>query len=260
MRKTILRRIGKTAAGAAVILAAGGYANASQCTVTVNELLKQIPIRKKIKIIQQEPVTGGVCEVIAGVRTPYGQSYLPIYYLKNGRGVIIGAYFRNDINITNMVIARLRQTAVKKAFTEVKKELPSVVIASYRPKNANGKILYAFVDPLCPFCRMAEKHFIELADRSGYTIDLVPFIVHGLPAKKRAESFICEHKSFKDWIENNFGKGGDNCRRADEIIRKAASIVAKLHFGGTPTFITSSGEVVEGADMLKLKKILEIRR
>ena len=260
MRKMIFRRmyIGIFAVAAMGMLAFTGISHASGCNVTLNQIKEQIPIRKNMKIIRQEPAESGVCEIIVGVITPYGRSLLPIYYLKGSKGAIIGAFFKNGINRTNSVLTKIRRADVKKAFAEVKKDLPSVVMARYKPKNASGKYLYAFVDPLCPFCHMAEKHLKELADKSGYTINLVPFIVHGKPAKDKTESFICEHRTFNDWLNNNFGKGGDKCRRADEMIKKAASVVVKLHFGGTPTFITDDGQTVEGANMLKLKKILGI--
>ena len=232
------------------------FAHASGCNVTMKKLLAQIPLKKDTRIIKQRHVISGVCEVIAAVKTPYGLSYLPIYYFENGEGAVIGAYFRGRENITNAVISSLRQSAVKKAFEEVKKVLPSVVIAEYRPEKANGKILYAFVDPLCPYCHVAEKHLKSLADKSGYTIALIPFIVHGKPARDKTESFICENKSFNDWINNNFGKGGDKCSRAESILRKVAGVIVKLHLSGTPTFVTGDGKIVEGANMFKLKKIL----
>ena len=234
-----------------------GHTYASEeCNITMKKLFTQIPLKKDTRIIKQKLVASGICEVIAAVKTPYGLSYLPIYYIKQGKGAIIGAYFKNRQNITNTEISRLREADLRKAFEEVKKILPSLSIAEYKPKNANGKTLYVFVDPLCPYCHAVEKHLKGLADKSGYTVELIPFIVHGRQAEKRTESFICENKTFNDWINNNFGKGGDKCSRAGSILKRAAGIIVKLHLSGTPTFVTDDGKIVEGANMFKLKKIL----
>ena len=251
----------KTLAGAAAsIVLFTGATFASECSITITQLGKQLPIRRTLKIVKEKKVSKGVCEIIASTKTPFGTSYLPIYYFENREGVILGAYFKNGENLTNTEISKLRYADMKKAFAEVKKELPSVAMAEYKPKNANGKVLYAFMDPLCPYCKMAEKHLKELADKSGYTVALVPFIVHGKAAKEKVESFICSKSTFNDWLNNNYGKGGDKCSKADDMIRKAAKIAVRIHFGGTPTFLTSDGQVVEGANIQKLKQILEVRR
>ncbi len=244
---------------AAFMMALSGI-SAAKCNVTVGDLQKHLPFAQKMKILDTQEVSKDVCEVTVEVSSRFGNRFVPIFYLGPEKGVIVGALFRNKINLTSQVIGKLAAQETKKTFMKVKGQLKDIVIAQYKPKHANGKVLYAFVDPLCPFCHMAEKHFKELADKSGYTIDIVPFIVHGKPAKEKLFSFVCEHKSFNDWIESKFGKGGEKCKKAEEILKKSYKVVTALHLGGTPTFITEDGQMVEGANIPLLKQILGVKK
>lgn len=228
---------------------------------TISQLANQIPFplgAKNAKIVSEKKISSDVCSVIVQVKNG---RLVPLFYIKD-KGVVIGGMFQNRMPVTNMEIRKLNQRNLKTAFKskKIKELLSDAVMAEYKPKNAvKGKVLYAFVDPLCPFCRMAEKQLKQIANNTGTTVKLMPFIVHGKPAQKDAIAFICNHKTFNDWIKNDYGKVNPEdkaCLKATKILRSSLKIVEKMHFGGTPTFITGNGQIVEGANIPLLKKVL----
>ena len=226
--------------------------------VDVKTLGRDLPfIMKGMKIVQKKALTDDVCSIIAGI--PYSPNssamrYIPIFYIKD-KGVIVGTRFDGKVSVSNIEITQIRQKAMEKAFNEVKNELKEVSIAEYKPKEANGKVVYAFVDPLCPFCTQAEKHIKEISDKTGYTFKIIPFIVHGQPAYSRAENFICNRFGFDKWVKHEFGEKKE-CKWAKEVLSKAREIEQKLGLSGTPTFITGDGRMVVGANIQSLKNML----
>ena len=230
------------------------------CNYTTGQLQAQLPFQKsKMTIQHQKQLTKDVCEIIVKTQTRYGTRFLPFYTVK-GKGIIIGTLFKNKQNITGQLISKMQSEQAKKVFASVKKELHKIVVTSYKPKNANGKVLYGFVDPLCPFCTKAESQLKGIADQSGYTIKLIPFIVHGEPAKNKVESFVCSKtkKTFLDYTSGNFGNA-KSCSNADNMIKEAKNIAVKLGINGTPTFFTSDGTEIVGANMPLIKQTLGVK-
>lgn len=239
-------------------LALPSVAGTLNCSkITPRSIERQLPFPPvPMKIIQGKAIAGGtVCEMI--VRIPRGQSYqfLPLYVLKDG-SVVLGARFKNKTNTVREKISELYSQSKKKLFADVKKDLKSVAIAEYKPKNASGKVLYAFVDPICPFCHMAEPKLKSLADKYGYTVVIIPFIVHGKPAYKDTENFICNGKGYNDWINRKYGKN-KKCDKAEKLLKKAQDIAVKLQLQGTPTFVTNKGTFVMGANMQRLTEVMK---
>ena len=243
---------------AAMTFAVPSMAGTLNCSkITPKSIESQLPFPPvSMKIMEHRAIAGGsVCEMI--VRIPRGQSYqfLPIYVLKD-KSVVLGTRFKNKVNTVRDKIASLYSQSKKKLFASVKNELNNIVIATYKPKNAkNGRVLYAFVDPLCPFCRMSEPHLKPLANKYGYTVKIIPFIVHGKPAYQDAENFICNHKTYNDWIHNKFGKD-KKCSEAENLLNHAQSVDMKLQLQGTPTFVTNKGTFVMGADLKRLENVM----
>ena len=242
----------------AVALALPSLAGAMDCSkITPKSIEGQLPFPPvPMKIMEHRSIANGsACEMI--VRIPRGQSYqfLPLYVL-NDNSVILGTRFKDKTNTVRDKISELYNQSKKKLFAQVKDELDSVAIAKYTPKNANGRKLYAFVDPICPFCHMSEPKLKALADKYGYTVLIIPFIVHGKPAYQDTENFICNNKTYDDWIHNKYGKN-KKCDRAEKILSKAQKIDMKLQLQGTPTFVTDKGSFVMGANLPKLKEVLK---
>jgi len=255
MKKTFISLL----AGASLLGLVGfGTAHAA-CNYTVKQLENQLPfMMKNPKIYKQQEITPQVCSIIMQVQTPMGQEqFVPVFTLGD-KGIIIGTLFQNKQNVTGTELMAIQQAATEKNFASVKNELNSIAIATYTPPKPNGKILYAFVDPLCPFCHMIEPHLQKLADESHYTIKIMPFIVHGQPAYDKAASFICSKLNFADYIKGDYGKA-NVCPQAKELLTKAQKIDTKLGLSGTPTFFTSDGKMIVGANIVELKQVLGIK-
>ena len=243
----------------AVAFAVPSMAGTLNCSkITPKSIESQLPFPPvPMKIMEHRTIAGGsACEMI--VRIPRGQSYqfLPVYVLKD-KSVVLGTRFKNKVNTVRDKIASLYSQSKKKLFASVKDELNDIVIATYKPKNAKkGRVLYTFVDPLCPYCHMAEPHLKPLADKYGYTVKIVPFIVHGKPAYQDAENFICNHKTYSDWIHSKFGKD-KKCSEAENLLNHAQSVDMRLQLQGTPTFVTNKGTFVMGADLKRLESVMK---
>jgi thiol-disulfide isomerase/thioredoxin len=246
-------------AGASLLGLVGfGTAHAA-CNYTVKQLENQLPfMMKNPKIYKQQEITPQVCSIIMQVQTPMGQEqFVPVFTLGD-KGIIIGTLFQNKQNVTGTELMAIQQAASAKNFASVKNELNSIAMATYTPPKPNGKILYAFVDPLCPFCHMIEPHLQKLADESHYTVKIMPFIVHGQPAYDKAASFICSKLNFADYIKGDYGKA-NVCPQAKDLLTKAQKIDTKLGLSGTPTFFTSDGKMIVGANEVELKQVLGIK-
>ncbi len=225
--------------------------------ITPGSIERQLPFPPlPMKILQNKPVAdGAACEIIA--RMPVGKTvqFIPIYVLRDN-SVVLGTRFKNKVNAAGDKLAALYNQAKKKIFETVKNELNGIAIATYAPKKAiKDRVLYAFVDPLCPFCHMADPHLEALADKYGYTIKIIPFIVHGLPAYDKAESFICNNGTYADWIDNKFGEN-KTCPKATNLLKKAQMIDMQLQLEGTPTFATQQGNFVFGANLQQLTELM----
>ncbi|MEM4066822.1 MAG: thioredoxin fold domain-containing protein [Candidatus Micrarchaeaceae archaeon] len=245
---------------AALALSLGVSVSAfAECNYTVAQLGQQLPFpMQDARIYKQSELTPHICSIIMQVKTFNGQmQFVPLF--TTSKGIIIGTLFQNKQNVTGNQIMSLQQAESAKNFNAVKDELNSIAVATYKPKNANGKILYAFVDPLCPFCHAAEPQLQGLADQSGYTIKIMPFIVHGKPAYDKMASFICSHKgNYADYIKGDYGNA-KVCPQAKALLTKAQQIDSKLELSGTPTFFTSDGKMVVGANIVELKQVLGIK-
>lgn len=255
MKKTFVSLL----AGASLLGLVGFSTAHAACNYTVEQLGNQLPfIMSGSKIYKQQELTPQICSIIVQVKTPTGQEqFVPVFTLGD-KGVIIGTLFQNKQNVTGSEIMAIQQQAATKNFESVKGELNSVAIATYKPAKANGKILYAFVDPLCPFCHVAEAKLQKLADESHYTVKIIPFIVHGQQASDKIASFICSKLSFADYVKGNFGTA-KTCSQATDLLAKAQKIDATLALSGTPTFFTSDGKMIVGADEFQLKQVLGIK-
>lgn len=209
------------------------------------------------KIIKLKQLTADTYLTIMEVNTPMGKRNIPVVVIKN-KGIIIGEYFENGNNLSASFIRTIHLNTVKKEFPKLKKEIKESIMAKYTPKGkAIRGQLYVFVDPLCPFCRNAEKRFVKWANKYGYEIYLIPFIVHGERAKDLTQSFICNNKTFNDYIEGNYGKPNRiGCKASENIIKYSVSVERNLQLRGTPTFVTGKGNEVEGINYPAVEKLM----
>jgi hypothetical protein len=223
-------------------------------------LKKNLPAFK-FNIVSKTPVNNKLCQVI--ISTPQSIQPMSIYATKDF--ALIGQLFKDKSNVTQQVLASYQAKAVKSAFKKYGSLLNKAVVASYIPPKPNGKILYAFEDPLCPFCDMMKPHMIKLAGESHYTIKLVWDIVHGKPAFGMATRLVCNHFTYKNYSQykntaNNPLSKGMACMLGIKKVRFDEQVSRDFSISGTPTWITNSGKEVIGANLPMLKSVLGVKK
>lgn len=231
------------AMGIASIITTGAFAKTpSVCKgIDLNANVPMPPYR-----IMSERNVHGLCEMILDMQ---GQ-LVPVYATKNF--VIAGEMFSHRVQVTERQIRRVKSEILKNKFSEARQSLNSLVVASFNPKAK--KYVYFIVDPLCPYCEAAKSKLEKLAKKHNFGIRLVFFPVHGAPAVKDIEGFICSHKNFQDYINNDFK--GKICKRGKDYINKSISINRRLMVEGTPTIITYKGDFILGYQPKKILKDL----
>ena len=218
------------------------------------------------KILQKESVSSSLCKVLV---ENYNQVPQILYVSK--KFVLNGNMFKRRVNLNYLTMKTYEKNLYKEELDSFNKNLPAKVnklinqlnkatIAVYVPKNANGKVLYEFSDPLCPYCDMAKKDIIKLADKTGYTVKLIWFIVHGEAADNIAEKLISANFTYKNYVKYFNTVDNPILKKNIPITQSAKNklkydekidLIFKLK--GTPTFITSTGKGVTGYDVKLLR-------
>ncbi len=216
----------------------------------VPSVCKNINIRANVpmpayKILSERNVYG-LCEMILSIR---GQ-IVPVYASKDF--VIAGEMFSRRTQITVNQIRKIKSKMLKGRFSKAQKALSSLVVAKFNPKDR--KYVYFIVDPLCPYCEAAKSKLEALAKQHHFGIRLVFFPVHGAPAIKDIKNFICSHKTFKDYINGDFGS--KSCKKGEDYANKSISVNRALMVNGTPTIITYKGDFILGYQPQKILKDL----
>ncbi|AEA33611.1 thioredoxin fold domain-containing protein [Hippea maritima] len=179
----------------------------------------------------------GLCEMILDIKG----ELVPVYATKDF--IVAGDMFSHRKQITERQIWKVRSNLLKNKFKTYKKDLENLVVAEFNPKAK--KYVYFFVDPLCPYCEKAKSELTKLAQKHNFGIKLVFFPVHGKPAVDDIKGFICSHKTFKDYLNDNY-EGDTNCDKAKNYIDKSIDIGRSLGVQGTPTIITDNGDYILG--------------
>jgi len=140
-------------------------------------------------------------------------------------------------------------------------DLNRYVFASYTPSNYNGKVLYIFEDPLCPYCHKLNMHIVKYSQESGYKINLLFKIIHGQSAFNYAVSFVCGHRDINN---ANFIKYigldyvGGNCSYGKDLVMDDIRISNLLGVTITPSLISNKGFRESGLSLRAIKKGLGI--
>ena len=225
---------------------AGSTAFGGVCDgITDRVLQKHAPIPPYQVMSKRE--INGLCEMILNIN---GQ-FVPIYATKDF--VLAGEMFSNRRQITQEQIAKIRKEQVKR----LKGKLDELTATIYKPANATGKILYFITDPNCPYCNRFKKTVKEFADKNGITVKLVFFpLPFHKGADRKAESFICEGKTFEDYLKDSYGS--KTCEDGQEKIQEMLTLAKEVGIRGTPTFITENGKVITGFREREIERALGI--
>lgn len=218
---------------------------AQECDkVSVQDLRKHLPfIPDSVEIVQKREVAG-LCEVVIAEK-----GYKPAVFYLGKDFVLAGVLFQKGQNITMSTIKSYEQEQVKKLIPK----LDELVSAEY---GQGQKTVYFISDPDCPFCEGIKNRLTELAKKNGYKVKLIFFPLTAIHpnAEKKAVSFVCEKRSFEDYLQGKYGSA--DCEQGRQKVRKAIEELSSV-VGGTPTFIFSDGRKLEGGNPQALEDMMK---
>jgi len=187
----------------------------------------------------------GLCEMILNIN---GQ-LIPVYATKDF--LISGEMFSYRRQITQNQLETVKNKVVRESIAK----LETLRYVSYKPEGVKeGRYFYFISDPDCPFCEKVKAEVKELADKYGYEIRLIwyPLPFHR-EAKPKAVSFLCEGKTYEDYIRSEWGN--KQCEEGKKEVEKNIRILSSM-VQGTPVFIFPDGKVVAGANIKRLEEVM----
>lgn len=229
----------------ATFLLFSSFSFSSVCDVDITDHLPKMP--PSVKIVSKKEKYG-LCEIVIDDR---GQ-FVIVYATKDF--ALFGDLIRHGKSETQELYAELR----KKLFLKARKELDKLTAVVYKPPGKPKDVVYFISDPDCPYCNAVKKKVKELADKYRVEIRLVwfPLPMHQ-EADEKAAAFICEKKSYEDYLKGNYGS--KECKEGKDIVEQSIRIVQDLGVNGTPTFFFRDGTIVVGANMKALESQIERR-
>ena len=146
---------------------------------------------------------------------------------------------------------------------EFKKLLPrldSVAAITYTPEKEPTRKVFMITDPLCPYCNLAAKKIVPLADRLGVEVKAVLYSVHGEKGEQKSVEAICKKMSLNQYAEEEWKRlpflEDYRCKEGEKLINDTRDIIMKTGITGVPVFITDTGQFVNGANMAAVEALL----
>lgn len=202
------------------------------------------------KIVSKQE-TGDLCEIILG----FGNEFVPVYAGKDF--IIAGEMLKDRQQITRTRIDTLKANRFRKLIPK----LDAVAAITYSPKKKTDQKIFMITDPLCPYCNMAAKRIIPLADTYGATIKTVLYSVHGAKGDAKSVEATCRQFTLDQYAEKEWKSQSaadeHQCEAGAALVDKTRDTVLKLGIGGVPVFIFEDGRFVNGANMAEVEKILK---
>lgn len=192
---------------------------------------------------------GGLCEVL--VKT--GKGMIPIYV--GDTFIITGEMFRDKKNITMEGFSRIKA----KNFLALRGEAEKAVAFSYRPAGPIAHTLYLFASPTCPHCEEVLGQIKPLLETTH--TELKVLFMAKAQAKALAVSAVCQTIDLdiylsKTWISPQ-DKPQRTCAVGLETVKRSNALADKLGINQVPTFYTAQGQMLVGADMQTLRRLLK---
>lgn len=230
-----------------IVLFLAGWAGAKDvCDGVEGKIKEHTKGKVPFEVLDRSP-SNESCQVI--LKLPNG-SLVPMYVYDSY--ILVGTKFVRGESPT---IRRMAEVE-KKLMGELFQKLSSFKYVSYKPRGVKKERYFYFIsDPDCPFCQSIKKKVKELADKYGWEVRVVwlPLPTHP-GAEKKVISFLCENKTYEDYLKDNYGK-----RECEEGKREARRALREIfpYVNGTPTFIFPDGTVVSGAVPEKLEELMK---
>lgn len=221
----------------------------SVCTgITIESIQKHVPIPNgNIESMKEE---NGLCEIILNI----GGQYVPIY--ANDQFVVAGEMYQFKKQITEERIGALKAEVIKKNMDGLNK----ATAITYKPKGAGDRSLYMITDPLCSYCNTAASNIKTIMDKNKVTLKTILYTVHGEEGEKKINTAICKKFTFDQYADGKWKSEKNEppeCKESEELSKKAKEIAQKIGITGVPAFIFEDGQIVSGANLVKINELLQ---
>lgn len=188
-------------------------------------------------------VINGSLDAPAGYRgylANYRGQELPVYALPDGRHVMIGTLF--DVNGENLTAQAMAQAA-SNSFGEAQwRQLESSAwVTEGNPKAQ--RIVYAFVDTRCPYCRQFWQQSQPWLTKGGVQIRNILVGVIAPESLPEAAAILAARDPARAWNRNeqNFNApaapAGNPSAAATAKVKSNTDLMRQLGFMGTPAIV-----------------------
>ncbi len=215
--------------------------NAKQLEILINKTF-----HKNLKIVK---VTQSEIKGICAVEVKLGTLLRIIYVDSKARYLLTGKIYdiKTGENLTQKQLGDLNKLTPKEL-----KTLDKYVAFTFGKK---GTPIYFVSDPICPYCRKAEKVVKEMAEKGIIKAHYVLYPLSFHPgAYERCVSIICEHKGIKAYETGNIPS--NQCKEGQKWIDKSKEFLNSKGIYGTPTYIFLDGRHYTG--FLTEKQLIEM--
>ena len=241
LKKTVSVLAGLLLATVACKAVAGGTCPSPQ---EVQDNVKKT-FNRTVKVEQvKSSVVDGLCEAIV---TLNGQKRV-LYTDRKGLFIINGQIFsvKDRTNITRSTIQELNR------FTQAQLKVLDNLVAF---EKGDGKTLYFVTDPMCPYCKKAERILEELMNQGKIRVKflLFPLRFHK-GAKEQCISIICDKKGL-DGLKTQY-RSNNQCEAGKKQVEDTIKFLQQKGITGTPTYIFMDGRYHSGV----MKKEALLRR
>jgi thiol:disulfide interchange protein DsbC len=197
------------------------------------DLRRHLPfLPEAVEVVEKRKVYS-LCEMVLRDRG----GYFTIYGTKDY--VIVGNMISMGKSVSNESVMEVQAKVVKEKLSELR-ALAATVYGS------GQKEVFFISDPDCPYCNGIKRKVKELADKNGYRVYLLWFPLPTHPkAKEKAISFICEKRTYEDYLADAYGRS--ICSEGTAKVERTLEVLSGL-VNATPTFIFSDGRIVVGGN------------
>ncbi len=197
------------------------------------DLKRHLPfLPEAVEVVENREVYS-LCEMVLKDRG----GYFTVYGTKDY--VIVGNMISMGKSVSNESVMEVQSKVIKEKLSDLR-ALASTVY------GRGQKEVFFVSDPDCPYCNGIKRKVKELADKNGYKVYLLWFPLPMHPkAKEKAISFICEKRTYADYLADAYGKSvcSEGAAKVERTLEALSGLV-----NATPTFIFSDGRIVVGGN------------
>jgi thiol:disulfide interchange protein DsbC len=177
-----------------------------------------------------------------------------LYYAPETQNIFAGNIFAKD----GRNLTQEKRIEIEKRTLEIIKAKQNEIPLEKALKMGKGSHnIIEFSNPDCSFCRKASKYLADQTDITRYVF----FLPFSPQTENKIKYILCAADQAKAYEEAMTGKLDDqkftpcSSKEADELLKTHKELAKRIGIGSTPFFFID-GQVVKGADMPAIEKLL----